>query len=79
MVISGLVSLAASSSLNVEAGGVFDAIKALKDKPYPLISIHDAIVTTKEGVADVTDALSAAFVTAKLEPRLAAKVLTAGE
>ena len=61
-----------------EAEGVFDAINALKDKPYPLISIHDAIVTTKEGVADVTDALSAAFVTAKLEPRLAAKVLTAG-
>ena len=61
----------------VEAGGVFDAINALKHKPYPLISIHDAIVTTKEGVADVTDALSAAFVTAKLEPRLAAKLLTA--
>ena len=63
----------------VEAGGVFDAIKALKHKPYPLISIHDAIVTTKEGVADVTDALSAAFVTAKLEPRLAAKMLSAGD
>ena len=60
-----------------EAEGVFDAINALKDKPYPLISIHDAIVTTKEGVADVTDALSAAFVTAKLEPRLAAKLLNA--
>lgn len=63
----------------VEAGGVFDAINALKHKPYPLISIHDAIVTTKDGVADVVAALSAAFVTAKLEPRLAAKVLTAGE
>jgi len=63
----------------VEAGGVFAAINALKHKPYPLISIHDAIVTTKDGVADVVAALSAAFVTAKLEPRLAATLLTAGD
>ena len=62
----------------MEAKVFFDAINALQHKPYPLINIHDAIVTTKEGVADVVAALSAAFVTAKLEPRLAAKVLTAG-
>ena len=37
----------------------------------------DAIVTTKDGVDDVVTALSAAFMTAKLEPRLAAKLLTA--
>ena len=62
----------------VEAEGGGDAINALKDKPYSLISIHDAIVTTKDGVADVVAALAAAFVTAKLEPRLASKLLSAG-
>jgi hypothetical protein len=61
-----------------EACAVFDAINTLKDKPYPLISIHDAIATTKDGVADVTAALGAAFLPAKLAPRLAAKALTAG-
>ena len=61
----------------VEAEGVFDAINALKHKPYPLISIHDAIATTKDGVADVVASLSAAFLPAKLEPRLAAKLLNA--
>jgi hypothetical protein len=59
-----------------EAWAVFDAINALKDKPYPLISIHDAIATTKDGVADVTAALAAAFLPAKLAPRLATKELT---
>jgi len=42
-------------------------------------SYNATFVTTKDGVADVVAALSAAFVTAKLEPRLAAKVLTADE
>ena len=62
----------------VEAWAVFEAIKELKDKPYPLISIHDAIATTKEGVDDVMAALAAAFLPANLEPKLVAKVLTAG-
>jgi hypothetical protein len=61
-----------------EAWAVFDAINALKEKPYPLISIHDAIATTKDGVDDVVAAMAAAFLPLGLEPRLAAKVLTAG-
>jgi hypothetical protein len=52
-------------------------INTLKDKRHPPISIHDAIATTKDGGADLTAAL-AAFLPAKLAPRLAAKVLTAG-
>jgi hypothetical protein len=61
---------------HIEAWAVFDAINVLRDKPYPLISIHDAIVTTQDGVADATAALRSAFVTADLTPRLAAKRLT---
>jgi hypothetical protein len=61
----------------IEAWAVFEAIKELKDKSYPLISIHDAIATTKEGVDDVISALAAAFLPANLEPKLVAKVLTA--
>ena len=61
-----------------EAEGVFAAINALKHKPYPLISIHDAIVSTKDGVADVVAAMGSAFLPRRLEPRMAAKVLTAG-
>lgn len=61
---------------HIEAWAVFDAINALRDKPYPLISIHDAIVTTQDGVADVANALRAAFVTADLEPKLPVTRLT---
>ena len=61
----------------VEAWAVFEAIKELKDKPYPLISIHDAIATTKEGVNDVMAALATAFLPTNLEPKLVAKLLTA--
>jgi len=61
---------------HIEAWAVFDAINALRNKPYPLISIHDAIVTTQNGVGDVTAALRDSFVTADLTPRLAAKRLT---
>lgn len=59
-----------------EAWAVFDAINALRSKPYPLISIHDAIVTTEDGVADVLAALRSAFLPADLDPRLAVKRLT---
>jgi hypothetical protein len=60
-----------------EAEAVADAILSLKDKPYPLISIHDAIVTTKAGLADVQHALKQSFSTAHLNPMLAVKKLTA--
>ena len=36
-----------------EADLVLPVVEALKDKPYPLITIHDAILTTEEGLADV--------------------------
>ncbi len=62
----------------IEAWAVFDAINALRAKPYPLISIHDAIVTTQDGLADVTAALDSAFVTAGLRPKLDSKQLTVG-
>jgi hypothetical protein len=68
----------AKEMMRAEAEGVFDAINTLKSKPYPLISIHDAIATTGEGVDDVVAAMAAAFLPLGLEPRLAAKVLTAG-
>ncbi len=59
-----------------EAEAVSDAIRVLKDKPYPLISIHDAIATTKDGLADVEQALKQSFITAGLTPRLVVKRLT---
>lgn len=59
-----------------EAEIVAEAIRSLKDKPYPLISIHDAIVTTKDGLADVEQALKQSFLPANLSPRLAVKQLT---
>jgi hypothetical protein len=59
-----------------EAWAVFDAINALRDKPYPLISIHDAIVTTQDGVGDVTAALRSSFLPIALKPGLTAKRLT---
>ena len=62
----------------VEAWAVFEAIKELKDKPYPLITIHDAIVTTKDGVEDVVAAMGNEFLPLGLDPRLAAKLLTTG-
>lgn len=63
---------------SIEAWAVFDAIHSLHAKRYPLISIHDAIVTTQAGVADVAAALGSAFVTAGLIPKLVAKRLTIG-
>jgi hypothetical protein len=61
--------------MRTEAWTIFDAINTLKDKPYLLISIQDAIATTEAGVENVTAALAAAFLPAKLKQRLAAKPL----
>jgi hypothetical protein len=66
----------AKAMQQTEAEAVSDAIKKLKDKPYPLISIHDAIATTKDGLADVEQALKQSFITANLTPILAVKRLT---
>lgn len=62
--------------MRAEAWAVFEAISTLRHKHYPLISIHDAIVTTTDGVSDVVAALASAFLPLGLEPRLAAKRLT---
>jgi hypothetical protein len=66
----------AKTMQQTEAEIVADAILTLKDKPYPLISIHDAIVTTEDGVEDVQTALLQSFITADLKPKLAVKRLT---
>ena len=66
----------AKAMQETEAEAVSGAILLLKDKPYPLISIHDAIVTTKAGISDVEQSLMQSFITAKLEPRLVVKPLT---
>lgn len=55
---------------------VFNAVETLLNRPYPLITIHDAVVTTKQGVADVEQALRDSFATEKLNPRLVVKRLT---
>jgi hypothetical protein len=59
-----------------EAEIVVEAILSLKDKPYPLISIHDAIVTTKDGLDDVEQALKQSFEPVGLVPQLAVKQLS---
>jgi hypothetical protein len=69
-------SLLARAMQLTEAEAVADAIMLLKDKPYPLISIHDAIATTKDGLAEVEETLRQQFITANLRPRLAVKRLT---
>ena len=61
---------------SIEAWAVFDSIHSLHAKRYPLISIHDAIVTTRAGVRDVAASLRSAFVTADLSPKLPVKRLT---
>jgi hypothetical protein len=66
----------AKEMMQAEAWAVFEAISTLRHKHYPLISIHDAIVTTTYGVSDVVAALASAFLPLGLEPRLAAKRLT---
>lgn len=59
-----------------EAEAVADAVSLLKDKSYPLITIHDAIVTTKDGVADVQRSLIDTFAKINLVPKVPEKRLT---
>lgn len=63
-------SLLARTMISIEANGVFHAIDALKHKPYPLITIHDAVVTTRDGVDDVIKALHTAFRPLDIQPRI---------
>lgn len=62
--------------LETESEAVLDAVELLLKKPYPLITIHDAVVTTKLGLADVKQALSRSFSQLQLKPRLVEKQLT---
>lgn len=66
----------AKAMQTTEAEAVADAILTLKDKPYPLISIHDAIVTTEDGVADVQRSIKESFAPVGLNPPLSVKRLT---
>jgi flagellar biosynthesis regulator FlaF len=66
----------AKAMQQTEAEAVADAVSSLKDRPYPLITIHDAIVTTEDGVADVRQSIKASFATVGLNPPLSVKRLT---
>jgi hypothetical protein len=66
----------AKTMQQTEAEIVADAILTLKDKPYPLISIHDAIVSTEDGVADVQRSIKESFAKVGLNPPLSVKRLT---
>jgi hypothetical protein len=59
-----------------EADIVANTVERLKDKSYPLITIHDAIVTTADGVNDVKTGLESSFRQIGLFPRLVPKQLT---
>jgi hypothetical protein len=48
---------------------------SLLKRPFPLMTIHDAIVTTKDGVREVEDALKKSFGTIGLSPKLTTKKL----
>jgi len=67
----------AKAMQQTEAEAVSDAVSSLKGSPCPLITIHDAIVTTKEGLSGVCTALKQSFSTLGLQPSLAEKKLTA--
>ena len=54
----------------IEAEGVMAIVEKLAKKPYPLITIHDAIVTTYENAIEVGHAIRAVFAEMKLTPRL---------
>lgn len=62
--------------LTTESEIVSEAMKQLQNKPYPLITIHDSIVTTKAGLADVRQALQQAFAQVGLRPSLREELLT---
>ena len=61
----------------IEAAAVFVAVSRLVNRRFPLMTIHDAIVTTKDGVQEVENALAAAFRPIGLTPKLVTKKLTA--
>jgi len=63
--------------MTTESEVVHEAMNLLQNKPYPLITIHDSIVTTKNGVADVRQALQQAFAQLNLNPTLREELLTA--
>ena len=60
----------------LEADQVMSVVGKLASKPYPLITIHDCIVTTKEGVDDVKTSLLAEFCRWNLVPALTVKQLS---
>lgn len=66
----------AKAMQTTEAEIVAEAVASLKDKPYPLITIHDAIVTTKDGIDDVKTALGNSFSQMGIYPRLVPKILS---
>jgi hypothetical protein len=72
---SGASEIAREMQRN-EADAVRDAMTPHLGKPYPMITIHDCIVTTREGLADVRASLLAAFSTGNLKPVLSEKRLT---
>lgn len=61
----------------LEADQVMSVVGKLVSKPYPLITIHDCIVTTKDGVDDVRNGLLADFAQWNLVPSLTVKQVTA--
>jgi hypothetical protein len=61
---------------SIEADAVRSVVEALKDKPYPLITIHDAILTTKEGLDDVEAELTRSFAAVQLNPRFTVSKIT---
>lgn len=60
----------------IEAEAVSEAVVQLKDQPYPVITIHDAIVTTQEGVEDVKRSITKSFEALEVIPPLSTKRLT---
>lgn len=60
----------------LEADQVISTVTKLVARPFPLITIHDAIVTTKDGVDEVKKGLLTEFSQWKLVPSLTVKQLT---
>lgn len=60
----------------LEANQVLSAVGRLVGESFPLITIHDCIVTTKDGIEPVKTALLAEFAQWKLKPALTVKQVT---
>jgi hypothetical protein len=66
----------ARAMMRTESEIVQNSVLHLKERSFPLITIHDCIVTTKEGLDEVQKSLRESFASLGLDPKLDVKKIT---